>query len=326
MKLLIVIHHRFELWNAPDWLPERLRRDFPSLEVVQLPDYQDIDTHLVNTEILIAWSLRSEQVHAAKQLRWIHSPVAAVHLLMIPEVIDSGIVVTNARAINGPVVAEHVIAQIFALAKCLPEAVRLQQHHQWGQDAIWNQAPQEITGATVGLVGLGSIGSEVAKRAHALGMKVLAVREDVTKPKPPEVEKVFTSAQIEQMLEVADYVVLCAPVMPRTNLLMNAERIAKMKPGSCLINVGRGPLIDDHALIEALRAGRIRGAALDVFPKEPLAEDSPYWMLENVLITPHTAALTDRFWDRQYDLLRENLNRYLNGKPLLGVVNKSKGY
>jgi phosphoglycerate dehydrogenase-like enzyme len=326
MKLLIVVHHRFELWNAPAWLPERLRGDFPQLEVVQLPTYEKVNEHLADTEVLVSWSLRPEQVRTAKKLRWIHSPVAAVHLLMIPEIVQSDIVVTNAREINGPVVAEHVIAQMFALAKCLPEAMRLQQQHEWGQDTIWKRKPKEIAGATLGLVGLGSIGSEVAKRAAALGMRVLAVRQDMGKPKPPEVEKVFTFGQLDQMLSVADYIVLCAPVTPATNHLMNAERITKMKPDSCLINVGRGPLIEDAALIDALRAGRIRGAALDVFVKEPLAQASPYWDLGNVLITPHTAALTERFWERQYKLLQENLHRYPAGKTLLGIVDKSKGY
>ena len=326
MKLLIVVHHRFELWNAPAWLAEQLRRDFPDLEVVQLPSHEGIAEQLVDTEILVAWSLRPEQAKAAKKLRWIHSTVAAVHLLMIPEVINSEIVVTNARAINGPVVAEHVIAQMFALAKCLPQAVRLQQQRTWGQDAIWQHRPKEIAGATLGLVGLGSIGSEVARRGAALGMRVLVVREDVTKPVPHGVANVFGLERIDEMLAVADYVVLAAPVTPRTTSLMNAERIAKMKPESCLLNVGRGPLIDDAALLAALRAGRIRGAALDVFENEPLPQDSPYWGLDNVLITPHTAALTEHLWERQYDLLRENLKRYLAGRPLLGVVDKRKGY
>jgi len=245
---------------------------------------------------------------------------------MIPEIIQSDVVVTNAREINGAVVAEHVIAQIFALAKCLPDVVRLQDRREWGQDAIWRQGPKEVAGATLGLVGAGSIGSEVAKRAAALGMHVLAVREDVRKPKPEGVEGVVSSEHMDEVVAVADYLVLAAPVTRRTTHLMNAERFAKMKPNSCLINVGRGPLVDETALADALRAGRIRGAALDVFVQEPLSPDSPFWELKNLLITPHTAALTERFWDRQYALLHENLTRYLGQKPLLGVVDKSKGY
>ena len=326
MKLLIVVRHHFELWNAPAWLGERLRHDFPGLDVVQLPNYEGIDGQLVDTEILLAWSLRPGQVKAARNLRWIHSPVAAVHLLMIPEIVQSDIVVTNAREINGSVVAEHVIGQIFALAKCLVTAVRMQQRRAWGQDAVWRERPKEIAGATLGLIGVGSIGSEVARRAAGLGMRVLGARENPSKPKPEGVERIFALQQMDELVSVADYLVLAAPVTPRSTLLMNAERIARMKPDSCLINVGRGPLIDDAALAKALRAGRIRGAALDVFVKEPLPEDSPYWDLENVLITPHTAALSEHFWERQYDLLRENLRCYLAAEPLLAVVDKSKGY
>jgi phosphoglycerate dehydrogenase-like enzyme len=326
MKLLIVVHHRFDLWNAPAWLPERLRRDFPGLEVVQLPTYEGIAEQIVDTDVLMAWSVRPEQIKTAEKLRWIHSPVAAVHLLMIPEIIQSEIVVTNAREINGSVVAEHVIAQIFALAKCLPEAVRLQRQHQWGQEIIWQRRPKEIAGATLGLVGAGSIGREVAKRAASLGMRVLAVREDLSKPKPEGVDTVLNSDRIDEMLAVADYVVLAVPVTPRTTALMNADRLARMKPDSCLINVGRGPLIDEGALAVSLRAGKVRGAALDVFTKEPLPADSPLWDLENLLITPHTAALTEQLWDRQYALLHENLTRFLAAQPLLAVVDKGKGY
>jgi D-2-hydroxyacid dehydrogenase (NADP+) len=326
MKLLLVVHHRFDLWNIPTWLPKRLRQDFPNLEVVHLPSYDGIAEHLKDCEILMAWSLRPEQVTEAKKLRWIHSPVAAVHLLMIPEIVNSDIVVTNAREINGAVVAEHVIAQIFALAKCLPEAVRLQDRRIWGQDAIWERRPKEVAGATLGVIGAGSIGREVARRGAALGMRVLVVREDLRKPKPEGVEQVLPLDRVDEMLAAADYVVLAVPVTTRTTRLMDAQRLAKMKSDSCLINVGRGPLIDEGVLAEVLGAGRIRGAALDVFVKEPLPQDSPLWGLKNLLITPHTAALTDRLWERQYALLHDNISRYLAGQSLLAVVDKRKGY
>lgn len=326
MKLVLAVHHRFELWNIPAWLPERLRQDFPGLEVVHLPSYDGIVEHLRDCEILVAWSLRPEQVAQAKKLRWIHSPVAAVHLLMIPEIVNSDIAVTNAREINGAVVAEHVIAQIFALAKCLPDAVRFQDQRIWGQDAIWQRRPKEVAGATLGLIGAGSIGSEVARRGAALGMRVLVVREDVRKPKPEGVEQVLPLEQVDELLAAADYVALAVPVTTRTTRLIDAQRLTRMRTDGCLINVGRGPLIDEAALADALRAGQIRGAALDVFIKEPLAQASPLWGLKNLLITPHTAALTERLWERQYALLHENLSRYLAGQSLLAVVDKHKGY
>jgi len=328
MKLLIVVHHRFELWKAPAWVAEELRREFPQVEVVHLAGYDDIEEQMCDAEIVVAWSLRPEQIKHAARLRWIHSPAAAVHQLMYPELVERDIVVTNAREVHGPVVAEHVIALILALAKKLPQAVRLQAQHVWGQEVLWNDRPRvrEIAGATLGLVGVGSIGREVAKRAAALGMRVMAIREHPEKESPEGVEQVFGPHQLDEFLGQPDYVVLAAPVTPSTASLMNAARLARMKPEACLIHVSRGPLVDEAALADALRQRRLGGAALDVFPKEPLPPDSPLWEVENLLITPHSAALTDQLWPRHYALIRENLRRYLAHEPLLAMVDKGKGY
>lgn len=327
MKLLILLHHRFELWNAPPWFADRLEKDFPQIEVVHQASYDGIEEHLRDVEIAIAWSLRPEQFKLAGKLRWIHSPAAAVHQLIFPELVNSNVILTNAREVHGPVVAEHVVAQVFALAKRLPSAVRLQHRHMWGQQALWEERPRprEVAGATLGLVGLGSIGREVAKRASALGMRVIAVREHPEK-RSEGADLIFGPAQLDEMLGQADYVVLAAPLTSSTRTLIDSARLSRMKPEACLINVSRGPLVDENALAEALRNRRIGGAALDVFCKEPLPSDSPLWDLDNLLITPHTAALTEKLWQRHYALLAENLRRYLAHQPLLGVVDKQKGY
>ena len=164
MKLLILLHHRFDLWNAPEWFSERLRKDFPQLDVVHFGSYDGVEDHLQDAEIVIAWSLRPEQFKAARKLRWIHSPAAAVHQLIFPELVNSDVILTNSSQVHGPVVAEHVIALLFALAKRLPDAVRFQQKHTWGQEPMWRgrPRPRELTGATLGLVGIGSIGRGVA--------------------------------------------------------------------------------------------------------------------------------------------------------------------
>jgi phosphoglycerate dehydrogenase-like enzyme len=220
------------------------------------------------------------------------------------------------------------MALIFALARKLPQASRFQQQHVWGQEAIWNDGahPQEIAGATVGLIGVGSIGGRVAQMASALGMRVIAVREHVEKGKPDGVDAIFPPSAIDEMIRQSDYVVLAAPLIAGTQGLINAERIAAMKRGACLINVGRGAQVDEAALVEALRTHRIAGAALDVFEREPLPADSPLWALENLLITPHTAGLTEKLWHRHYELFSDNLRRYLSGQPLRFVVDKRKGY
>lgn len=327
-KLLILLHHRFDLWNAPGWFVERLGKDFPNLEIVHLSDYDRIGEEIPDTEIAITWSLRPQQFRMARKLRWIHSPAAAVHQLMFPELIESDVVLTNAREVHGPVVAEHVIALIFALAKRIPQAVRLQDRHSWGQSDLWNShlRPREVAGATLGLIGLGSIGSNVARHASNLGMRVIATREHPERGTPKNVAQVFPSSAVNELLAQSDYVVLAAPVTPATNGLINADRIANMKPDACLINVSRGPLIDDEALVEALRQRKIGGAALDVFDREPLSADSPLWDLDNLLITPHTAGLTEKLWERHYELFAENLRRYLAHQPLLAVVDKRRGY
>src|ERR1700722_1282404 len=206
MKLLIVLRHPFELWNAPPWLSERLNRDFHGIEAVQRSTYDGIESDLRAAEVVVTWSLRPEQFKAASHLRWIHAPSAAVHQLLFPELVNSDVVLTNSREVHGPVVAEHVMALIFALAKKIPQAVRFQQNHVWGQQTMWETKPRprEIAGATLGLVGLGSIGTQVAKHAFALGMRVIATREHPEKPIPEGIDHVFSPAELHTLLAQSD--------------------------------------------------------------------------------------------------------------------------
>jgi len=327
MKILIVHYHSFELWHAPAWIRERLQQEFPDHQFVQLPNYDRAPEEIVDTDVFIGWSLRPQQLLAAKKLRWIHSPAAAVHQLMYPELIRSNVILTNSTGIHGPVVAEHAITVLLALAKRLPQAMHYQAKRAWSQDQLWNERPRprEVSDSTVVVIGMGGIGREFAARARALGMKVLAVRENPAKG-TDGANAVFSPAELDAVLPEADYVLLCTPVTPATTAIINAARLQKMKPDSYLINVGRGPLVDEPALLQALRDRRIAGAALDVFNEEPLPPDSPFWSLDNLLITPHTAAVTERLWERHYKLIVENMKRFLAGQPLLNQVDKGRGY
>jgi len=327
MKILIVIQHRLDLWNAPPWFGERLRREF-CVEVVQRNRYEGIETELQSAEVMFTLSLRPQQFELAKQLRWVHAPTAAVHQFMFPELINSEVVLTNSTEVHGPVVAEHVIALVFALAKKIPQAASFQRKRVWGQEGMWNEGQhlKEIGGATLGLIGVGSIGHRVAQMASGLGMRVIAVREHVDKGRPEGVEVVFSPAELGDLLGQSDYVVVAAPQLPSTTHLIDAPRLAMMKPGAFLINVGRGPLVDEGALADALRSRRIAGAALDVFEHEPLPSDSPLWELDGLLITPHTAGLTEKLWDRHYALFSDNLRRYRSHERLRYVVDKHRGY
>ena len=174
----------------PAWFVERLAQEFPQLEIVQRSSYDGIEDDLREAEILFTISLRPEQFAATRRLRWIHAPSAAVHQLLFPELANSDVIVTNSREVHGPVVAEHVMALIFALARKIPQAVAFQQRRIWGQESIWNDGvhPREIAGATLGLIGVGSIGRRVAQMASALGMRVIAVREHVEKGNPEGVD------------------------------------------------------------------------------------------------------------------------------------------
>lgn len=329
MKLLIALYHPFSLWTAPEWLAPRLRADFPDLVVSQLPGprYEGIEREIADADACIAWSIRPQQFAHAKKLRWIHSPAAAVHQLMFPEMVASNVVITNARDVHGPVVAEHAIAVMLALAKKLPAAFRYQSTARWGQQAMWEQEPMlaEIHASRVIVIGLGSIGREFARRARALGAHVIAIREHPERG-PETANEVTGMAELGRRLPEADFVVLAAPLTASTQALMNHDRLSLMKESAYLINVSRGPLIDDDALIAALEAEQIGGAALDVFAEEPLPRSSPYWDLPNVLITPHTAAVTPKLWERHYRQISANVRRFLAGEPLEGAVDKSQGY
>ena len=326
-KLLIATHHRLELWIAPEWFADRLRKEFTEFEVVRIANDAVVEK-LPDTEIVFTFSLNPEQLGIARKLRWIHSPAAAVHQFLFSEFVNGDVILTNAREVHGAVVAEQVIAMIFAMAKRIPQATRFQQQRIWGQENIWelDGGPREIAGATLGLVGLGSIGRNVARHAAGLGMRVIAVRQHVDGPKPESVHEVLPTSRINEMLSAADYVVLAAPVTPATQHMIGREQLAKMKSDAFLINVGRGSLIDEPALIETLRKRKIGGAALDVFDQEPLPAESPFWDLDNLLIMPHTAGMTAKLWGRHYTLFSENLRRYLSGQPLLGLVDKNAGY
>lgn len=330
MKLLILLKHRFELWNPPDWFARRLRHDFPEIDVVHLRDYDRAEAELRDTEVLIAWSLRGDQFKAAKKLKWIHSTAAAVHALISPELVASDVVVTNARSVHGPVVAEHAIALMFALAKRLPSAFRHQQAREWAQTEMWNEEPRprELAGGTLGTIGYGAIGREVATKAIALGMTVLAVRRNPGADQTPAASdvRVFGSDDLNLVLSQCEFVVLAAPLTAETTGMIGPAQFEAMRRDAYLINVGRGALVDETALLHALETGKLGGAALDVFLQEPLPADSPLWTAPNLLITPHSAGLTTRMWERHYAAFSANLRRYLGGEPVVDTVDAAAGY
>ena len=239
------------------------------------------------------------------KLRWIHGLGAGVEQLPFDELRDTDIVVTNSRGIYADALGEFAIAAMLWFAKDLRRLLRDQEAHRW--DPHENE---RLEGKTVGIIGFGGNGRAVARRADGMGMQVITSRRSAADP------RAFGG----------DYVVLSVPLTPETRGLMSAERIAQMKPSSVLINISRGAIVDEDALVDALRNHRIRGAALDVFQTEPLPSDHPLWSLENVLISPHSADRTSDSHDRAVRFFIENYRRFERGEALANVVDKKAGY
>jgi phosphoglycerate dehydrogenase-like enzyme len=326
-KLAICVWHPFTYWRPQPVVPEALRHRWPEMRVLHLPNYDHLPQELPDTDIFVGYSLRPQQIKLAKKLKWLHSTAAGVAQLMYPELRDSGIVVTNPSGIFSVPMAEHTMGLLVALARNFPDSVRHQDRSHWGQQDLWDE-PQHLTelnGQLLLIVGYGSIGRELARRAHAFDMRVWGVTRS-GKGDANYAEKIVPVAQLEEVLPEADYVVAAAPETAETAQLINAARIAKMKRGARLINVGRGSLLDEAALLRALESGALAGAALDVTGTEPLPHDSRLWKAPNLFITPHTSGVSDRLWIRQAAILVQLLERWFDGRELFNRVDFNRGY
>jgi phosphoglycerate dehydrogenase-like enzyme len=303
-KLLICVWHRFTLWRPPAEMAAAVRRRWPEMKVVHLPNYEHILEELPDTDTFVGYSLRPEQFAHTRKLKWIHSTAAGVAQLMYPELRASSVVVTNASGVHKVPMAEHVLGTLVALARNFPAAVRYQMERHWAQQEIWESPgrPRELAGQVLLIVGFGAVGRELARRIKPLGMKIWAVTRS-GKADAELADRVLPAARLEEALPEADFVVLAAPETPETRHLIGARQLQAMKPTAFLINVARGSLVDQAALVEAVERRAIAGAALDVAEQEPLPRESRLWSLENVFITPHISAASDLLWPRQTELL-----------------------
>jgi phosphoglycerate dehydrogenase-like enzyme len=266
---------------------------------------------------------------AGKQLRWVHSAAAGVGNALYPEMQSSDVVLTNSAAVHAIPIAEYIVAGVLYLFRGLDIAVDQQRRNEWNKTPfVGEQSPvREVGGARALIVGTGGIGSEAAARLAALGARCVGVRRRVSLGAPMGFERVVAFTGIDRELGDADVVVLAAPLTEETRGLLSAGRLDRLARHTIIVNVARGALVDEAALAERLRSGRLRGAALDVFLEEPLAADSPLWQLRNVLVTPHISPVSPgRFWTRELDLFIDNWRRFVRGDSLRNVVDKRAGY
>jgi|SRR5580658_331438 phosphoglycerate dehydrogenase-like enzyme len=276
-------------------------------------------------EVILHWSGDRETLRkvflACPRVRWVHSRNAGLDNTLFPELVESSIPLTNGSGVFSQSLGEFALAAILYFAKDLPRMLRNKAAQRWEPFDV-----EEIAGQTVGIVGYGDIGRAVAWRAHAMGMKVLALKRHAPVEGDPLIERFYAPQQILEMLAVCDYVVVAAPLTGETRHLLADKEFAAMKPSAVAINVGRGPVIDQEALVRALTGKTIRGAGLDVFEQEPIPASDPIWSLENVLISPHTADHTSTWLNQAMQFFIDQYHRFSKGEPLANVVKKQLGY
>lgn len=353
---------RRPIWALPDSARERIVAAVPADWTVKFMEtpadgsgdgVQRAPPELLNSvasaRVYMGYGIPEEVLEAGPGLEWVHSGAAGVGSSLGPAMLSRDILFTNSAGIHAEPMSETVLAMILHFARGLDLAVREQRKGYWSAPSYWAaDAPvTEIGGATVGIVGYGGIGRAVARKAAALGSRVLAVRrrdscdgrhvavdrkavrEEAERQKAERaraVQVVAGERGLSRVIARSDYLVLAVPETPSTRDMINRKRLASMKPGAVLINVARGRLVDEEALVDALNAGRLRGAGLDVFRKEPLPTGHPFYSHPRVIMTPHVSATTRRFWDRETDLITDNIGRFTRGEPLRNLVDKQAGY
>jgi phosphoglycerate dehydrogenase-like enzyme len=328
-ELTVLEYHRdpVGVWNLPRMLMERVARDFPGVTVHSAHDPGERDARLPESDVVYGWGVTPRNFGTARRLRWVHVDAAGVRELMFPALVESPVVITNGRGIHGVAMAEHVLGVILAFTRRLHLARDAQREKRWVQRELWETppGPGQLAGGTLGIVGFGAVGAALAPRAAALGLTVITVRRHPAADPAPAHEQ-WGDDRLDELVARADWLVLACALTPRTMGLMSRERIARLKPDAVVINVGRGALVDEPALIEALERGRIAGAGLDVTADEPLPEASPLWGMPQVILTPHISGLGPRYWERSVELFARNLRAFLDGAPLANVVDKRAGY
>ena len=298
--------------------------DLPDVHKVWASTPDEIAREIVDADVVYGWP-NLEQFQAAKQLKWIQVPSAGVEMLCsIPEVVASDVTITNSRGAHARVIAEHAFAMLLAFTRGLHRFEQDKAARRWSRDAAIPDV-LEIAGWTMGIVGYGQIGQQVARRAIGFEMNVLAVDIEPMPDAPHGVE-VWGLDRLPELFEQSDAVVIAAPFTPQTRHMINADLLNRMKPTAYLLVESRGGILDEPALVDVLKKGKIAAAGLDVFEQEPLGSDSVLWDIPNLIMTPHLAGASLQKDRRCVEILRENLGRFQRGETLINLIDKRKGY
>jgi phosphoglycerate dehydrogenase-like enzyme len=316
---------------------ERVRQFSPRIFLSLVEGEALFLEELPEAEVVVIWP-RPFDLSLAPRLKWIQLISAGLDDFVGHPIMESSIIITTASGIHATPIAEYVLASILTFSRHFREIWRLQERREWSVNAWESLRGEELRGKTVGILGYGSIGREVGRLCQAFGMRVLATdsaqeMEDrgyrtpgTGDPKGMVLDSLFPPSQLREMLKECDFFIVAVPLTPETEGMVGREELKAMKRGAYLVNISRGRVVDEEALIEALKEGRIGGAGLDVFAQEPLPQESELWGLDNVILSPHISANTPHYQERFTELFCENLRRYLTGEELLNVVDKKRGY
>lgn len=294
----------------------------------QRPSDEVLDA-IAHAEIYVGFGIARMAFAAARELRYVHSLAAGVRGTLFPEMVASDVLLTNSAGVHAIPMAETVVGGVLALLRGYHLAFDLQRQARWDKHPfVGDGSPlRELGDCRALIVGAGGIGTEVARRLSAFGTTCVGVRRHPERGTPPGFARVVGPDAIDRELGDADIVVLAAPLTNETDGLLDRARLARVRKGAVVVNVGRGALVDEDALADAVAAGTLRGAVLDVFRQEPLPPDSRLWGLRQVFILPHVSPVSPgKFWERQLELLTDNWQRYLAGAPLRNLVDKHAGY
>ena len=327
-RLIVYLPHRQPIWMLPGVSLENIRRRAMKHFDIEVPMNEEAFARaLPGAEVLFAWGLARRLADRADALRWLHTPLAGVDRVLSPELVKSPIRITSSRGVNSVAVAEHTLGLILSMTRGIADSVRAQGESRWAQHEIWGRRPpvQELRGQVLGILGLGDIGRELAVRARALGMTVWGLVRS-PRAKPDCVDRLLAAGKEEALIRASDVLVLAVPLTGDTKGMIGERQLKRMKHTACLINIGRGELVQESALVRALREGWIAGAGLDVYAAEPLPPSSPLWRLPQVVMTPHIAGTHPQYMGRSADIFLNNLKLYLAGEPLINEVDKQAGY
>jgi D-2-hydroxyacid dehydrogenase (NADP+) len=283
---------------------------------------EELDALLAGADIIFGLVLPKDLPARAPKLKWVQMMSAGVDRLVRSEIWQSAVLITGVSGIHAAPISEFVILEMLMFAKNAPQFFRMKEKREWKRFA-----PTVLRSRTVGIVGLGSIGKEVARLAGAFGMRVIATRRSTRQPgRARYVDLLLPAARLKQLLSESDFVVIATPLTAETRGLIGEDELRAMKPTAYIINIARGGIIDEEALVRAIEEKRIAGAGLDVTSSEPLPADSRLWDFDNIILSPHISGGMDDYMERATDLFCENLRRYLDGKKLLNLVDRDRGY